>query len=179
MVASTAFIAAAAASGALSTVYGSVLLLALLLSWCGDLLLLSGRKRMFLGGLAVFLLAHIAYGAAFVTLGVAKVPLLVALVCALAPLPFVLAWLWPHLGAMRWPVLAYMLAISVMVVLAGGTAGNGAYGLVLSGAVLFYISDIFVARERFVGRSDANRLAGLPAYYAAQLLLAASVEHAR
>jgi uncharacterized membrane protein YhhN len=37
---------------------------------------------------------------------------------------------------------------------------------------LFFISDLAVARDRFVAPSFANRSWGLPSYYAGQLLLA-------
>ncbi|HNT86971.1 MAG TPA: lysoplasmalogenase family protein [Candidatus Hydrogenedentes bacterium] len=40
------------------------------------------------------------------------------------------------------------------------------------GAVLFYVSDVMVARDRFV-KSDAwNRWIGLPLYYGGQMVLA-------
>jgi hypothetical protein len=45
----------------------------------------------------------------------------------------------------------------------------------LAGAVLFALSDVFVARDRFVHSGFANRQWGLPLYFLAQLILAASV----
>jgi len=45
----------------------------------------------------------------------------------------------------------------------------------LVGAVFFYVSDIFVANQRFVIEQFYNRLIGLPLYYTAQFLLAFSV----
>jgi hypothetical protein len=39
----------------------------------------------------------------------------------------------------------------------------------------FYLSDLFVARQRFVAPAFANRLYGLPLYYLGQFLLAFSV----
>lgn len=47
--------------------------------------------------------------------------------------------------------------------------------MVFGGALLFYLSDIFVARDRFLKTSFLNRLVGLPIYYAGQFLLAFSV----
>jgi hypothetical protein len=46
---------------------------------------------------------------------------------------------------------------------------------VLIGAVAFYVSDLAVARQRFVRQQVLNRLWGLPLYYGAQLLLASSI----
>jgi uncharacterized membrane protein YhhN len=43
------------------------------------------------------------------------------------------------------------------------------------GAALFFASDLLVARDRFVRPGLANRLVGLPLYYAAQVLLALAV----
>jgi uncharacterized membrane protein YhhN len=47
--------------------------------------------------------------------------------------------------------------------------------MILAGAVAFYLSDLSVANDRFVHESFFNKLWGLPLYYAAQILLAASV----
>ena len=47
--------------------------------------------------------------------------------------------------------------------------------MVFSGALFFYISDIFVARNRFLKLEFFNRLIGLPLYYAGQFLLAFSI----
>jgi uncharacterized membrane protein YhhN len=88
----------------------------------------------------------------------------------------ILRWLWPHLTHnFRPAVVSYLGAISLMVVLA--TATTAAAGLQLvTGAVMFAVSDIFVARDRFVSPSVANRLWGLPLYYGAQLIFALSTQ---
>ena len=62
-----------------------------------------------------------------------------------------------------------------MVVLAGGTMAATGLQLVIA-AVMFAVSDIFVARDRFVSPSVVNRLWGLPLYYAAQLIFALSTQ---
>jgi uncharacterized membrane protein YhhN len=144
------------------------LLAGLVLSVAGDVLLLSARRPAFLAGLGAFLLAHVAYAAAFAALGTPSpwVTLPIA-----AAIPAVLAWLWPHLGPMRLPVVAYCLVISAMLWLALGVARPE----IRAGAALFYASDLLVARDRFVRPGFANRLVGLPLYYAAQLLLAHAV----
>jgi hypothetical protein len=43
------------------------------------------------------------------------------------------------------------------------------------GALGFYVSDVFVARQRFLKSEIVNRLIGLPLYYGGQFLLAFSV----
>jgi uncharacterized membrane protein YhhN len=45
---------------------------------------------------------------------------------------------------------------------------------ILAGAILFYVSDLFVARQRFVVNAHHNRQIGLPLYHAGQFLLAFS-----
>jgi hypothetical protein len=49
---------------------------------------------------------------------------------------------------------------------------------VLVGALLFFVSDLAVARDRFVSPGFANAAWGLPLYYAATLVLAATVRGA-
>ena len=44
----------------------------------------------------------------------------------------------------------------------------------MTAAVAFYLSDVSVARDRFVAPGFGNRIWGLPLYYAAQLLFALS-----
>jgi len=181
--ASACFIAAAVAQGALQHGYGQVLLAGLVLAALGDVLLSSAR-RFFLGGLFAFLAGHLAYAAAFVVRGVAWP----WAALALAPLTLVAGivgrWLWPHVErSMRLPVVLYIVVISAMVALAAGTYGEpgaavspgGSVPWTLgAGAAGFFLSDLAVARDRFVRASLANRLWGLPLYYAAQLALAAS-----
>ncbi len=147
--------------------YGALVLGGLVLSAVGDALLLSSRQRAFLAGIGSFLLAHVAYAVAFAP--ASRVCLPVAAVLAVAAVVIV-RWLWPHLGTLRVPVVAYAAAITVMLLLALGVES----ALVRAGAALFYVSDLTVARDRFVQEGIANRLVGLPPYYAAQVLLALS-----
>jgi len=80
---------------------------------------------------------------------------------------------------MKVPVLAYVLVISVMVTMAWSVFMESQVGiqgriLVLAGAVLFYLSDITVARDRFMEDRFSNKLVGLPLYFGGQFLLAFS-----
>jgi uncharacterized membrane protein YhhN len=148
--------------------HGVLVVLALALSAAGDLCLLGRARPAFLAGVGLFLSAHVAYAAAFAPRSRPS-PLAVAALAAVAVVTLLaLRWLWPRLGALRVPVLAYALAITAMLVLALGVPDRR----VQLGAALFYLSDLAVARDRFVAPGFANHLAGLPPYYAAQLLLA-------
>jgi uncharacterized membrane protein YhhN len=173
LAASTTFVAAAIARGATETTYGRILLAAFVLSWFGDTFLISKRSAAFLAGLGSFLLAHVCFATAFVLRGIddrySSVAILVVLVAAV----YVVRWLRPYVPAkMRIPVLSYILTIAVMVTLAWGTLRSLVIPL---GATLFFASDLAVARERFVAPSLWNQRWGLPLYYAAQLLLVASI----
>ena len=146
------------------------------LAFCaiGDVLLVG--KRTFDVGLLAFLLGHVLYVAGFhAALPVGRWSWLV-----LAPLLIVSGgaarWLWPHLGRRRVSVLAYVIVISVMV---WGGFSVYARGVLpwtaAAGAFLFYLSDLAVARQRFVHKSFVNRAIGLPIYYFGQLLLALTI----
>jgi uncharacterized membrane protein YhhN len=47
--------------------------------------------------------------------------------------------------------------------------------MAFAGAMGFYFSDLFVARERFLKKSFVNKMIGLPLYFIGQFLLAFSV----
>ena len=175
--ASTGFILVALASGAADSTYGCWVLAALAFSWLGDVLLIPrGARAAFLGGLVAFLLGHLLYAVGFAELGLDGAWLAVAALLVLGAATGALRWLNPHVeGEMVWPVRAYVVVISLMVVSAAGATGHTGVGLVLAGAVLFYVSDLAVARERFVAQTFTNRLWGLPTYYGGQVLLALSV----
>ena len=174
--ASVSFVGVALALDAAASTHGRLVLGALVLSLVGDLLLLSAHPRAFLGGLVAFLLAHLAYAAAFLHLGVAPEVTAAAAAAALLVAAGVLRWLRPSMGpAWRVPVAAYVVVIMAMCTLAIGHAGQSGAGVVALGAVAFAASDLAVAREKFVRTSFVNKAWGLPLYYAAQLLLAWSV----
>lgn len=167
-VASTVFVATAGAAGALGSRYGRLVLLALVLSWLGDVLLLGQGKRWFVAGLGSFLVAHLAFAGAFLVQPQGVAGLAVGAVAMVAVGVGVLRWLWPHLpAALRPAVAAYVVAIAVMVALA-----SGAGAVLAAAAAAFAASDVLVARHRFVTASAVNKVVGLPLYYAAQLAFA-------
>jgi hypothetical protein len=78
-------------------------------------------------------------------------------------------------AAMKAPVMAYMAVITAMVALAAGTVALHGNAYILLGAVSFYLSDLSVARDRFVVTAFSNKLWGWPLYFGAQIVLAATV----
>ncbi|MBK6867097.1 MAG: lysoplasmalogenase [Burkholderiales bacterium] len=174
--ASASFIALAWSLGAWSTTYGSVVLVALVLSALGDVALASDRATAFMVGLVFFLLAHIAFSMAFVQ-APGRPGVLAAAAAGMAVVGVLsLRWLWPHLGAgMRGPVVLYIVAIMVMCALAITFSAATGRWLPALGALLFAASDLAVARQAFVAKTFLNKAWGLPTYYIAQLLMAWSI----
>jgi uncharacterized membrane protein YhhN len=175
--AATAYIAAALSLGAMLTSYGRVMLLGMGFCWLGDLFLVSRQSRiLFLAGLVSFLAGHVAYTVAFAVRGVDTAVVLITLALMAVFAWRAVVWLLPHTDQrMRAPVWLYLAAISVMMVMAAGTHASDKNLFILFGAMLFVLSDLAVARNRFVERVFINRAIGLPLYFTAQLLLAASV----
>jgi uncharacterized membrane protein YhhN len=175
-VASSAFVGAALAGGAPTSHTGYLILAALVLSWLGDVLLIPrGHPRMFLAGMVSFLAAHLAYCLAFWYRGPDLRAVLIATPVIGAIGLLVSRWLLPHAsGAFRTALPVYLAAISAMVILATSIVGSPVWPYAAVGAGLFATSDLMVARDRFIRASWRNRAVGLPLYYAAQLLLAAT-----
>ncbi len=173
--ASTGFLLTAISAGALESTYGQAVLIALSFSWLGDVLLLSASERVFQIGLFSFLLAHVAFGGAFIVCGVKPLAVLSMLGFLLPVVVIIVRWLWPNVPSnMRIPVGMYLVVISGMVALSAGMMWSNGRLVVFIAALIFYMSDLCVARDRFVSPGFANALVGLPLYYVAQLLLAYS-----
>jgi len=162
-----------------ASAYDAWIVVGLLLCFVGDLALVPREKRWFLAGLVAFLLAHVAYTVAF--LGEASLRSLPGWAAAALLAASAAAYLHfrPHLGRMHGPVVAYIVVITAMLAAAWALAaarGDASGWQVAAGATLFYLSDIAVARRRFTpGAGFPTRAIGLPAYYAAQCLLALGI----
>lgn len=180
LLASTAFVGIAINVGALRSPYGRTLLIGLILSWLGDAFLIGESRIAFLSGLAAFLLAHVAYSAAFIRKGVEVRWVSIAALPVAAVAVGVSTWLAPHLPAdLQVPVRLYTVVISLMLVAAIGTRGRGASWLILAGASLFFVSDLSVAALRLVQTGFPTYVWGLPFYYAGQACLALSTSQSR
>lgn len=160
--------------------FSVMIILGLVFCLGGDVFLALPQDRMFLFGLISFLLGHICYVFGFFWIaqmgGLTVIGIITSLVIGLV----IYRWLGPHLGNMQKPVMAYIVVISLMVVAAWsllGTSGQSDAGrwLVFLGAISFYVSDIFVARDRFLKKAFVNRQWGLPLYYLGQFLIAFSI----
>jgi len=160
-------------------------------SLVGDVFLLVSYARLsnpwFFLGLAAFLLAHVSY-----ILGL-NIPLpdvspfwalVIALVLALTAARLlrriVSALYQKGLKRMVAPVTAYAMVITVMLLSAILTLynpnwGTLAAGLVAMGAVMFYLSDVILAWNRYVTHIRRGRLANMVLYHLGQFALVAGV----
>jgi len=160
--------------------YYRFILLGLIFCLGGDVFLALPREKMFRFGLVSFLLGHLFYVAAFLYVAGVNSWTFIGMALSLIVSGGVYFWLQPHLGSMKIPVICYIIVITAMVVgawtvLAADELTLGGRMLVFSGALGFYFSDVFVARQRFLKAEFFNRLVGLPLYYGGQFLLAFSV----
>ena len=175
LAASTAYVLACLARGALNTRLGRFILAGLLACWLGDYLGPLGTEY-FLGSVAAFLVAHLLFMGAFFSHGVIPARAAEALLLLLPSVILVGLWLLPHVeGALLGPVAAYIVVITAMVAAAWGMRPGPGRWLLVVAAVLFYISDIFVARWKFVAPGDSlNAFLCYPLYYTSCLLFAFS-----
>ncbi|WP_082467562.1 lysoplasmalogenase [Leifsonia sp. Leaf264] len=146
-------------------------LVAIGLSWLGDVVIDVPGDSTFVLGLLAFLLAHLVYIGAFVgPLRLRRTPRW-ALVYAVWFVVFLLV-LAPHLGALLVPVAVYGLVLGAMAL----TATRG--GAVLaSGGALFVLSDTLLALGRFLPGFDfpLKDAVIMTAYLGAQALIAIGV----
>lgn len=175
VVASCAFVAVAWINGALEDAYGTAILVALCLSWIGDVALLWRGQAAFLLGLSAFLAGHIAYSIAFLERGIELSWLLVgaaAMAVVAGTVGRMLVRSAP--GKLRAPVVAYIAVIAAMVTLAAGTATVGRGWPIALAAVAFAISDVSVGLDRLPA-TGRRHYWGTPLYFGAQIAFAWTV----
>jgi uncharacterized membrane protein YhhN len=163
-------------AGAGDSTYGRWLLVALALGLVGDVLLLEDTPNRFVGGLAAFLVGHLAYVASFVTVGLDRpswgwfglLVLVAALVVGRRILPGAVA----EGGAgLAGAVAAYMTVIGAMAV-TGWATGRPLVGV---GASLFVVSDTVLAMGKFVAERRWGPAVVIVTYHLAQALIVAGL----
>lgn len=156
-------------------------LIGLMLSLAGDVALLWPAEG-FLPGLVAFLLAHLAYIAAFCTRArwfARRAPFAAYAAVAGA----ILLLLWPGVPApLRVPVLLYVLCLASMAAQAAtvwlaarGTADEALARSAAIGGALFVASDALLATNKFAGPLPLAPLWVLSTYWAAQWFIVGSL----
>jgi uncharacterized membrane protein YhhN len=158
------------------------LALALIFSLVGDIFLMLPGDR-FIPGLAAFLLAHVAYIINFSVGGgfsINPATLILAALVAATSLQ-----LYRRIAAgltrkgqhkLKLPVLAYTIVISTMTLIALNTLTTPAWEnyralMIGAGALLFMLSDTWIAWDRFVEPLRWRDLRVMMTYHLGQLLL--------
>jgi uncharacterized membrane protein YhhN len=160
--------------------YYHYLLIGLIFCLMGDVCLALPQKKAFMGGLGAFLVGHVFYILSFLSLTSIFHWISTGVLIIFVMSTFIFFWLRPHLRSMFIPVLLYILVITVMASGAWAVFLKSSHQisgrtLILVGALCFYVSDVLVARNKFIKEEYTNRLLGLPLYYAGQFILAFSI----
>ena len=157
--------------------YRRWIVIGLLWSTLGDVFLMLPGDR-FVPGLSSFLLAHLAYLAAFCTRSPWAARSGPYLVYALIS-GSVIVLLWSHIpSALKLPVAAYVLALSAMAAQAAvcwRVHRERATICAAAGGALFLFSDSVIAINRFAWPFESSKAVVLVSYWAAQWLIASSV----
>ena len=153
--------------------YAYLIMTGLILSLLGDLFLLFPDKY-FNNGLYSFLVAHILYTLAFNQMvdehcfGIASVVIVFVIV--------VVKVLTPKLGAMKYPIILYILVISAMLYSGVNVDRQlGTISFISVGAILFTISDTVLAFNKFYKKINFAEPIILSTYFVAQLLFALTI----
>lgn len=163
-------IAVAVWFGAIEDAVGVAVLVALGCGLLGDVLLLRDDQASFAGGLAAFLVGHLAYALAIVVAGLTPsygVPSLIALALVVIGRRIVAGARCAGGSALAIAVTAYIVVIGAMTALAAMSPWN----MVFSGAVLFLVSDAILGWNKFVTPLRWGRTATMVTYHLGQLVL--------
>lgn len=158
----------------------------ILFSLAGDVFLMLSLESMFLFGLVAFLFAHISYLIGFqnelTTMTAWSFLLIIILsISAVRVMCRILSAIRAK-GQTRLvnPVILYSVVITVMLYAAMTTIANSAWSTSASffvsvGALLFYISDLILAWNKFVTPIKNGRVLNIAAYHLGQIGLIAGV----
>ena len=146
-------------------IFGIALVFALL----GDIILMFGGDVFFMLGLGSFLIMQILYAIYFSNfLRKMQLPnLLLSLAVVLLALFFNASY-FTLFGDFQFPVLGYSIAIALMVIIA---INQTISPLIALGAVLFMISDLILAYNKFINKELDLNLVVMVTYSLGQLLI--------
>jgi len=167
----------------------AIFVTALLVSLSGDIFLLNDRQGelFFMLGLTSFLIAHILFILSYrrnrsieakdALMGVQRIRL--AFPVLLAGIGFIV-FLYPYLGGMRIPVMAYSAVLVIMVLNAlfryGRTTAKS-FWFVFFGALLFMTSDALLAVDKFADHFTYSHAWIMMTYCFAQYFITEGILH--
>lgn len=160
--------------------------LGILLSLAGDIFLMLSLDRLFMAGLVAFLLAHLSYVIGF------NIPLpefstwglILAVMIGLGGTRLINRILSSVIASgqsrLRIPIIIYSVVISLMLLSAMIKMTDLTWGALSSllvgvGALLFYLSDIILAWNKFVRPIQHGRIYNIGAYHLGQIAIVAGV----
>ena len=158
-----------------------ILLIALILSWIGDIILLFADKGelYFIGGLIAFLLSHIFYILLFnkqlkIYLKKSRTIYWIGITSIITYLLVMMVVLMPYLGDLLLPVFVYAMTISIMLLFALKGFLNWqkpANIYIFIGAIIFVASDSVLAFDKFYAAIPYSSFFIMSTYLAAQYLI--------
>jgi uncharacterized membrane protein YhhN len=168
----------------LPSLFSKLVQFGLFFSWIGDIALMFDEKVeiLFVVGLAAFLIAHLGYAYAFVK-NVAdsnqKFNLGNGIVMAI-PFIAVTGSFFYYMkdglpNELFVPVLAYTIVISLMGITSAWRKGHvkaRTYNWILIGAILFILSDMVIATNKFIVDFDYDAILNMTLYLSGQFMIA-------
>jgi uncharacterized membrane protein YhhN len=172
-VASGGYVLTAVLAGGFTSRYGILMTAGLVFCLLGDLL----GPGNFMLGLYAFVIAHFGIAGALFSKGFDRKRARFAVPAAiLISAAVYFLWLGPAVPASeQLQIIGYTVVITVMLVAAGSARPFRGLRVAQAGAVLFYISDVFLANWRYVNTARWNMFVCYPLYYTACVLLAVSI----
>ena len=171
--ASVAFVLHAYYRGSMLYLHSQYILAGLVFGAVGDLLLLSRSKPTFMLGIFAFFVNDVFFVMSFWQIGFSRDSFLVWLPVTATGGFTVWIWLRNRVGSLRIPVIAYIFVITLAVTASLAAAWekqSPARWCLVTAMLVFFVSDLLVARDRFVKRSHVLAALNAPLYFGSQLL---------
>jgi uncharacterized membrane protein YhhN len=134
----------------------TLITLALIFGWLGDLFLMKSDSLFFMLGLVSFLMAHIILTIQFLKIKPISIPSFKSLILSFIIIGIfsflLIQFLWPHLNELKIPVIIYCLVITSMASTAIHTYQHNkdlAIRNYIPGALFFVVSDALLAFNKF------------------------------
>lgn len=149
-----------------------LMMIAFTFSWLGDVFLMFSGEIFFMLGLGSFLMTHLFYIYVF-SRNKEKANWSARIFIPILSIS-VFSLIYNHVEkGLLIPVLVYMLAISLMAITASERKTNTeSFRFVFVGAILFLISDSFLAIEKFAYKIPVSTLLVMSTYVLAQYFIA-------